>query len=84
VALAVTEACTNVVKHAYPDRAGDITLIAWTDDHCLNIKVAGDGVGLDAPESWTWVGLQLIRAHAELNVDTGAAHGTTLHIPLQR
>ena len=59
--LAVTEACTNVVRHAYSGREGAIEVQVEPDDsHCLSVVVtdhghgirpnpAGDGPGLGLP-----------------------------------
>jgi anti-sigma regulatory factor (Ser/Thr protein kinase) len=55
VALAVSEAVSNVIVHAYTDRdePGDVQLDAWIDDGALHVCVSDDGVGmtprLDSP-----------------------------------
>ena len=48
LALAVTEACTNVVLHAYVDAAapGDLEVRARKADSVLIVEVADDGRGL--------------------------------------
>jgi anti-sigma regulatory factor (Ser/Thr protein kinase) len=52
VKLAVTEACTNVVVHAYPDRDGPMAVSAWVADGALTVVVADEGRGiLPRPDS---------------------------------
>ncbi|NUT56268.1 MAG: ATP-binding protein, partial [Thermoleophilia bacterium] len=48
VALAVTEALTNVVMHAYVGRAGPgpMRILAAQMDHSLQVEVEDDGIGL--------------------------------------
>ena len=48
VQLAVSEALTNVVMHAYPGiELGEMTVQAWTDrDHHLTVRVLDEGQGL--------------------------------------
>jgi serine/threonine-protein kinase RsbW len=48
VALAVTEACTNVVVHAYRGDSGaaDMTVSVERSDDGLRVCVADDGVGM--------------------------------------
>lgn len=44
--LAVTEACTNVVVHAYPDGEGDMVLSGQTEGRRLTLVVADNGTGM--------------------------------------
>lgn len=46
--IAVSEACTNVVAHAYPDGAdpGPIILCAWVDSAILTVRIADEGRGI--------------------------------------
>jgi len=48
IALAVCEALTNVVVHAYVGRAkpGILTMQAWMDDQCLQVIVGDAGIGM--------------------------------------
>lgn len=55
IALAVTEACANVVVHAYRDdpAVGEMTISLERTNECLRAYVADDGIGmvprLDSP-----------------------------------
>jgi serine/threonine-protein kinase RsbW len=48
IALAVCEALTNVVVHAYVGRpvAGVLAVRAWVDEHRLQVVVADEGIGM--------------------------------------
>ena len=48
VALAVTEACSNVVLHAYRDQdePGEMTVLVEKPDDCLCVTVIDDGPGI--------------------------------------
>ena len=67
VKLAVTEACTNVVVHAYPDGDGPMEISAAILDDRLAIVVRDDGRGmLPRPDSpGLGLGLPLIATLAE-------------------
>ena len=62
IKLAVTEACTNVVVHAYPDEAGDMEVAVNVDDHHVEIVVAdyGEGIVPRAESPGLGLGLPLI------------------------
>jgi serine/threonine-protein kinase RsbW len=50
IRLAVTEACTNVVRHAYVDQRGNTySLEATVDRGALLVVVRDAGVGITAP-----------------------------------
>ena len=44
--LAVTEACTNVVRHAYADEEGTIDVIVRPSGELLEVVVTDEGRGL--------------------------------------
>jgi serine/threonine-protein kinase RsbW len=62
--LAVTEACTNVVRHAYDDTAGPLEITIHPTEDTLNIIVADDGRGIaPSPDvAGPGLGLPLIAA----------------------
>ena len=49
--LAVTEACGNVVRHAYPGDEGDVSLVVTIGDSRILLTVEDDGEGIHAPDS---------------------------------
>ncbi len=68
VRLAVTEACSNVVVHAYPDEdPGPLEVLATVDDGALTVVVRDEGSGIaphpDSPG--LGLGLPLIASLAE-------------------
>lgn len=85
VKLAVSEAVTNVVMHAYVDaeRPGEVRLLAVMRADRVDITVADDGRGmmprLDSPG--LGVGLPFIaRASDALDISSGDSGGTVLHM----
>jgi serine/threonine-protein kinase RsbW len=62
VRLAVSEAVTNVVRHAYPVDAGPVRVSAGLDHGVLEVVVSDDGCGVHsrADEAGLGVGLALI------------------------
>jgi len=66
--LAVTEACTNVVRHAYQDELGPIDVV---------IRPSGDGLELIVIDHGR--GLSLIAAVAEsVKIESGSPRGSRL------
>ena len=65
VAVAVSEAVTNVVRHAYPSRvAGQVRVDAASDGECLSVRVSDQGFGGETCDS-LGLGLRLMRAIAD-------------------
>lgn len=81
VALAVTEACTNVVRHAYPEAPGELTLTAWVDGDQLTLLVVDHGIGLDRATSddAPGLGLYLMQEIASTTITTGR-NGTQVRL----
>ena len=83
VKLAVTEACTNVVVHAYPDAEGPMGLRASIDGRTLSLVVADRGRGIvPRPDSpGLGLGLPLIATLAEsLELGTGRSEETEVRM----
>ncbi|MBI5104902.1 MAG: ATP-binding protein [Solirubrobacterales bacterium] len=83
VKLAVTEACTNVVVHAYPEGDGPMAVSAALDDRRLTVVVADEGRGiLPRPDSpGLGLGLPLIATLAEsLELGTGQDENTEVRM----
>ncbi|MGD9695663.1 MAG: ATP-binding protein [Thermoleophilia bacterium] len=59
VAIAVTEACTNVVLHAYPEGDGDYEVRAWAAPGWLRVAVRDFGQGIDSRMTSASAGLGL-------------------------
>jgi anti-sigma regulatory factor (Ser/Thr protein kinase) len=79
VRLAATEACTNVVRHAYEHERGTMELLITPLDHGLRIVVAdrGRGIGPSPDTRGPGLGLPLIAALADsLHVDQAPGAGS--------
>jgi anti-sigma regulatory factor (Ser/Thr protein kinase) len=85
IALAVSEACANVVMHAYVDapEPGPLTVAAYHDNSALVVTVTDDGSGMvPRPDSpGLGVGLSLIAQLAQgLEVSNLTPRGTTVRM----
>ena len=87
--LAVTEACSNAVRHAYPVAgAGEIELQLVARDDRLELVVEDHGAGIRLPLAVTsspsergGMGLPLIRAVVDdLAIGQGSTGGTVVHM----
>jgi serine/threonine-protein kinase RsbW len=76
IRLAVSEACANVVVHAYPDGDGLLVVQVFTSEQTVDVRVRDQGTGM-APRTDSpglGVGLPLIASLArtlELSVPPG-------------
>jgi serine/threonine-protein kinase RsbW len=85
--LAVTEACTNVVRHAYSDTTGDIDVVVRTTGEALDVIVAdrGRGFGPSPDTSGPGLGLPLIEAVTDsLEIDRSPRPGSRLIMSFPR
>jgi anti-sigma regulatory factor (Ser/Thr protein kinase) len=83
IKLAVTEACTNVVVHAYPDGEGPLGVRAWLRDERLTVVVHDEGRGMlpRADSPGLGLGLPLIATLAEsLELGTGPDERTEVRM----
>ena len=83
VKLAVTEACTNVVVHAYPNGDGPMGLRASVDEGILRVVVVDEGRGIlpRADSPGLGLGLPLIATLAEsLELGTGTNEETEVRM----
>lgn len=81
--LAVSEAATNAVLHAYRDRprAGAVRVQVQQDDEFLDVSIGDDGVGMSprADSPGMGLGMSLIERETQsFEVRTSARGGTTL------
>ncbi len=67
IALAVTEAVANAVRHAYPYDSGEFELRASVQNGALYVEVRdwGVGIGTASPNGGLGVGLKLIQELAD-------------------
>jgi signal transduction histidine kinase len=84
IALLLSEATTNVVRHAYQDgRPGPLYVVAVLRGHSLELSVIdhGTGLGQRAGDAATGLGVRLMRRLADnLDIVSGAsARGTAVH-----
>jgi anti-sigma regulatory factor (Ser/Thr protein kinase) len=81
IRLAVTEACTNVVRHAYRDREGPLEIVIEPDAGRLRVVVADRGMGLvpNPSSDGPGLGLPLIAALADaLEIEHSPQRGSRL------
>jgi anti-sigma regulatory factor (Ser/Thr protein kinase) len=84
VRLAITEACTNVVRHAYPDEPGRLDVVAVAEaSGQLTVFVSDEGAGIRPhphPDGGG-LGLPLMAAVArEFEIDGTREHGTQVRM----
>lgn len=69
ISIAVTEACTNAVLHAYPDGGGEYLVRTWVEPERLVVAVCDEGRGIaprvESPAAGLGLGLPLMLAIAD-------------------
>jgi anti-sigma regulatory factor (Ser/Thr protein kinase) len=85
--LAITEACGNCVRHAYPDGDGEVSVAYAFDDEALEMVVEDGGVGIEGEPQKprtddSGMGMAIIRTVVdELEVGPGAdGRGTVVRM----
>ena len=89
--LAITEACSNAVRHAYPDHVdGIVRLYVSLEPETVTIEVADDGRGFDADSLSSWdssrmreegMGFSIMRAVVdELEIESTSSAGTVVRL----
>ena len=87
IRLAVSEACTNVVRHAYSDGDGTIDVTVRSDGAALEVIVADAGRGVEpSPDtSGPGLGLPLIAALTDsVKIERSASAGSRLTMSFRR
>ncbi len=85
--LAVSEACTNVVRHAYDDGGGTIDVVVRPTGDALEVIVTDEGRGLGPSPDTTGpgLGLPLIAALTDsLEIERGWSTGSRLVMSFPR
>ncbi len=85
IVLAVSEAATNVVVHAYGHRPGTMTIVARSEDGLLHILVRDHGCGIAPPADTPKLGhgLALMEHVAESLELIGTPAGTDVMMTFQ-
>jgi anti-sigma regulatory factor (Ser/Thr protein kinase) len=81
IRLAVTEACTNVVRHAYRDHEGPLEIVIEPQSDCLTVVVSDRGRGIlpNPASEGPGLGLPLIAALADaLEIEHSPQRGSRL------
>jgi anti-sigma regulatory factor (Ser/Thr protein kinase) len=84
---AVSEACNNVVLHAYGGQPGPMSVCLYINEERIRIVVADSGAGLTAAQPAEGIGLSVIRAlAADVVLESPADGGTRVQMdfPAQR
>jgi anti-sigma regulatory factor (Ser/Thr protein kinase) len=82
IALVVSEAVGNAIRHGYPAAVGDVGLTVERDDDEIRIRVEDTGVGIDhhSDQPGLGLGLQLIGTLATTSTIDSNAAGTTVTV----
>jgi serine/threonine-protein kinase RsbW len=78
---AISEACNNVVIHAYGGEAGPMSVTLFIDEEKIRVTVEDRGAGLAAAEPAEGIGLSVIRALAQdVVLESSPGRGTRVQM----
>jgi serine/threonine-protein kinase RsbW len=85
IKVAVTEACTNVIVHAYPDGGGTMAIEVWTSPSQIVVSVADAGRGIapatESDRGGLGLGMGLMSALAQVvDVNSEPGKGTQVRM----
>jgi two-component sensor histidine kinase len=84
LALIVSEALTNAMKHAFPDgRSGTIRVECYNDGEAAKLTIADDGVGFAVTSREGALGLRLVRTLAKAiggEAEIDGSNGTRIEV----
>lgn len=80
IQVAIGEAVTNAVIHAYPKAAGMIRVRLWRAGKALHAEVEDQGKWATSPPKGLGLGLKVIRAFADDARIKSTASGTTIRL----
>ena len=80
VKLAVSEAATNVVRHASPDDEGTVTVLALAKGGELRIVIRDTGTGMTPRSNSPGLGLPVIAAVTDSTEVISTGDGTEVHM----
>lgn len=93
IKLAVSEACANVVVHAYPDRSGSLEVDFRPGDRTLVVGIHDDGIGLsphrpgevaEPASSGLGLGLELMATLTrEMSIGARPSGGTSIRLEFE-
>jgi len=96
IKVAVSEAVSNAVLHAYPNSCGEISLEACIEDSVLTVEVADQGIGIPDVQKAKEPGFTTISDHMglgfsfmesftdELSVESSPGKGTKVRMVKRR
>ena len=94
IKTAVSEAVTNAIVHAYPDKLGEIRVIASLEDRLISVVIEDKGVGIRdieqarqpffstaGDESRSGMGFTVMETFMdEVNIESAPGQGTTVQM----
>ena len=78
--MAIGEAVTNAIVHAYPKVAGIVRVELWRAGKTLQAEIEDQGKWVIGPPKGLGVGLRVIKTFADDSRITSTASGTTVRL----